>query len=132
MFTSAPALMRVSPVAASIRPFTATDPTVEATVSAPALMGPVVISPRAPRAIGAVPASMTAPGATFMVPLVAVSETAPWLVTMASFTFRSRVAVIVTAPPSAPPRPSTGARQMSPPAVTARASAPETKFTIGR
>ncbi len=131
MFTSVAALIRASPVAASISPFTVTEPAVDATVNAPPLVPPVTTSPRALIATGAVPAIRTFPSATCIAPLVAARVRRPLFVTIDSFTFRSWPAVIVTAPPAAPPRPSTCAfTLMSSPAVTSR-PAPVARFTIG-
>src|SRR5262245_39557800 len=119
MFTSVPAEIRASPVTLSINPLRATDPFVDAIESALALNAPVLMSPRAFTATAPVPATTALPDATLTAPLVAVNATAPLLVTIVSLTFTSRVAVIATAPPASPPRPSTRALTlMSLPALT--------------
>ena len=103
----------------SIRPFTATAPALEASVSAPPPLAPVVMFPFALIAIGPVPANSPLPAATLTLPPVPVILIAPLLVTIKSFTPTLRAAVSATAPPATAPRPSICAfTLMSLPAVT--------------
>src|SRR4051794_18526928 len=107
MLTSLAARRSTRPVLPSITPLIRTDPFVEVADNDPPLIDPVVRSPDERIVIGAVPEIRPLPAATVAAPLVAVRPIEPLLVSSDSLTPRLRDAFSVTAPPAAPPRPST-------------------------
>ena len=122
MCTSWPADRSTRPVLPSMRPLALSVPPLEEADNDPPLTVPSVRSPADRIAMAPLPESTPIPAATVWEPPDAVSVSAPLLVATHWLRLRFLAATSETAPPDAPPRPSTWALTlMSRPALTARA-----------